>query len=53
MTNTAKRGLSLLMALVMCITLLSGLVFTGSAATVSYQTGNADGFQNVIKKFFL
>ena len=51
MTNIAKRGLSLLMALVMCISLLSGLVFTSSAATVNYQTGNAEGFQNVIKNW--
>ncbi|MBQ3216054.1 MAG: endonuclease, partial [Oscillospiraceae bacterium] len=48
MRTCAKRGLSLLLALVMCVSLLSGLVFTGTAATVTYKTGNADGFSNVI-----
>ncbi len=48
MNNLAKRSLSLLLAVVMCVSLLSGLVFTSSAATVSYKTGDAEGFEDVI-----
>ena len=40
-----KRLLSAVLIAVLCISLLSGLSF---AATVNYQTGNPDGFQNVI-----
>ncbi len=48
MKQIMNRTLALMMALVMCVSLLSGLCFAGSAVTVSYNTGNADGFQNVI-----
>ena len=49
MKNFVRRGLSLLLALVMCIGLLSGISF---AATVDYQTGDADEtFTGIIKNW--
>lgn len=41
----------MLLAVALCLSLLSGLVFTGNAATVDYVTGNATGFNNVIKNW--
>lgn len=48
MERFTKRGLSLLLALVMCVSLLSGLSFVSSAATVDYVYGSWDKFTNVI-----
>ena len=45
MKQPFKRILSALLVAVLCISLLSGLSF---AASVNYQTGNPEGFQNVI-----
>ncbi len=46
MNHLGKRMLAMTLMLVMCISLLSGVVFAGSSVT--YQTGDADGFRNVI-----
>lgn len=51
MNRLAKRGLSMLLALVICIGMLSGLTFTASANTVEYVTGSTttySSFENVI-----
>lgn len=45
MKQPFNRILSAVLVVVLCISLLSGLSF---AATVNYQTGNPEGFQNVI-----
>ena len=45
MKQPAKRILSAVLVVLLCISLLSGLSF---AATVNYQTGNPEGFSNVI-----
>ena len=45
MKHPVKRILSVVLVVVMCLSLLSGLSF---AATVNYQTGNPEGFSNVI-----
>ena len=45
MKQPCKRILSAVLVMLLCISLLSGLSF---AATVNYQTGNPEGFQNVI-----
>ena len=45
MKQPTKRILSAVLVVLLCISLLSGLSF---AATVNYQTGNPEGFSNVI-----
>ena len=45
MKRPVKRILSAVLALLLCVSLLSGLSF---AATVNYQTGDPEGFRNVI-----
>ena len=45
MNNSAKRVISVLLVAMLCLSLLSGLSF---AAQVDYQTGNPEGFENVI-----
>ena len=48
MKRFTKRGLSLLLVLAVCISLLSGLSFVSNAATVEYVYGSYDDFTNVI-----
>ena len=48
MNRFTKRGFSLLLALALCISLLSGLSFVSSAATVEYVYGSYEDFTNVI-----
>ena len=45
MKQPVKRLVSAVLVVLLCVSLLSGLSF---AATVNYQTGNPEGFQNVI-----
>ena len=45
MKQPVKRILSAVLVMLLCVSLLSGLSF---AATVNYQTGNPEGFKNVI-----
>lgn len=45
MNKSAKRVISVLLVALLCLSLLSGLSF---AAQVDYQTGNPEGFENVI-----
>ena len=47
MKTAFNRSISMLLVIVMCVGMLSGLVINTSA-TVKYVTGNADGFQDVI-----
>ena len=52
MKNLTKRTLSLVVVLALALSLLSGLGFTASAATVNYVTGNPSSkYQNVIKNW--
>ena len=50
-----KRALSMLMTIVMCISLLSGIVISSAAATPAtsddYQTGSTGKYSNVIKNW--
>lgn len=46
-----KRILSALMALLLVVSLLSGLTLTASAATVDYQYGDTERYSNVIKNW--
>jgi len=47
-----KRALSLVLAIALCISLLSGLALNASASTVTYVTGNPSSkYQNVIKNW--
>ena len=48
MKRFTKRGLSLLLALVMSISLLAGLSFVSNAATVEYVYGSYEDFTNII-----
>ena len=48
MNRLTKRGLSLLLALVMCVSLLSGLSFVTNAAVVEYVTGSYEDYTNII-----
>ena len=45
MKHTVKRSICVLLVMLLCVSLLSGLTF---AASVNYQTGNPEGFSNVI-----
>lgn len=51
MKHMAKRGLSFLLVVALCVSLLSGLVFAETSAKVNYVTGDATGFRNVIKNW--
>ena len=51
MNQTAKRILCLILVAALCLGLLSGLIMSVFAASVSYETGNATGFKNVIKNW--
>ena len=42
MKNFAKRSLALLLALVMCVSVLSGITFTVSAASYTYNWGERE-----------
>ena len=50
-----KRALSMLMTIVMCISLLSGIVISSAAATPAtsddYQTGSTGSYSNIIKNW--
>ncbi len=49
-----KRTLSFVLVIALCISLLSGLAFNASAATVNYVTGNPSSkYKNVIKNWGL
>ena len=48
MNRFTTRGFSLLLALALCVSLLSGLSFVSSAATVEYVYGSYEDFTNVI-----
>ena len=47
MKTALNRSISMLLVIVMCVGMLSGLVINTSA-TVNYKTGDADGFEDVI-----
>lgn len=53
MKKVLKRSLALLLALALCVCLLSGLIMSVSAASVHYVTGKPNGssYSNVIKNW--
>ena len=51
MKHLTRRTLSILLVMALCVSLLSGLVFAQNTNQVNYVTGNATGFNNVIKNW--
>ena len=51
MKHLAKRSISFVLALVLCLSLLSGISFHASAATVQYQYASTSKYTNVIKNW--